>query len=152
MSRFKYQFIKSHLQPKLGTGDAFDKAVKATKDTDAIVTKYRHSSIILDREERIIGIGRNHWTGLIILVDENTADGSSLVKKTTHSEINALSKVNIRRLKGAIILNYGRTNVRTVLSRPCNQCWNILYKLGFNRVWFSLESSLTEPLWKEEIF
>lgn len=127
--------------------DAFDVAKNLSKKSDPLVTKYRHSSVILDHKGRIIGRGKNHFDGLIIEGD----DGVSL-RKTIHSEVHALRQVNIRRLHGATIINYGRTNVASILSRPCGNCWSILEKLGFKKVFYTVRSDIDKPLWREERF
>lgn len=110
------------------------------------VTRYFHSSVILDRKGKIIGQGVNHFRGNII----STPEGP--IQKTIHSEIHALEKVNIRRLEGATIVNYGKTNVASILSRPCDNCWAILQKLGFRKVFYTVRADIHKPLWKEEYF
>jgi tRNA(Arg) A34 adenosine deaminase TadA len=129
------------------TPDFFDIARDTAAKSDARVTKYQHASVILDRKGRVIATGKNHFAGLII----ETEDGG-LINKTIHSEVHALQKVNIRRLTGATIINYGRTNVAAILSRPCDNCWAILAKLGFSKVIYTVRSSIDKPLWREESF
>ncbi len=126
--------------------DAFDIARDTAEKSAPIVTRYQHSSVILDRRGRIIASGRNHFAGLVI----NTSSG--LINKTIHAEVHALSKVNIRRLDNATIINYGRTNIAAILSRPCDNCWTILEKLGFAKVFYTVRSDLQKPLWREESF
>ena len=126
--------------------DPFDKARKLAGKTDPVVTGYYHSSVILDRKGRIISTGVNHFNGHQIIVP---SEGE--IDKTIHSEVHALTKVNIRRLNDAVMINYARTNVRTIMSRPCATCWAILTKLGFRKVIYSVRSaSLESPIWKEE--
>jgi deoxycytidylate deaminase len=127
--------------------DAFERARKAATHSSASVTRYSHSSVILDRNWKIIATGKNHFAGKVI----ETGDGHA-IDKTIHSEVNALSKVNIRRLRGAILINYSRTNVASNLSRPCDNCWAILSKLGLAKVFYSVRSDLNKPIWVEERF
>lgn len=126
--------------------DPFDIARKAAAKSDPIVTKYQHGAVILDRRGRTIAVGRNHFVGQRISVDEG------FINKTIHAEVHALSKVNIRRLDGATAIVYGRTNVAAILSRPCSNCWAILSKLGFAKVFYTIRSNLQRPLWREEHF
>lgn len=128
--------------------DAFDLArVTANKSNSSGVTRYQHSSVILDRKGRTIASGRNHFAGLIIETD----DGNE-INKTVHSEVHALTKVNIRRLNGATVINYARTNVAAILARPCPNCWAMLKKLGFKKVFYTERSDLDKPVWVEERF
>jgi deoxycytidylate deaminase len=113
-----------------------------------MVTRYQHSSIILDREGRIIGTGVNHFRGKVI----KSMDSDGPIDKTIHSEIHALERVNIRRLDDAVIINYGKTNVAAILSRPCENCWTILKKLGFKKVIYTVRSDIMKPTWVEERF
>lgn len=115
--------------------------------TDPQVTKYFHSSVILDRQGRVIATGVNHFSGKFIFLE-----GEGELDKTVHSEVHALQKVNIRRLDGAVIINYAKTNVASILARPCENCWTILAKLGFKKVFYTTRSDLTKPLWVEERF
>lgn len=124
--------------------DAFDIARRIAGTTDPQITHYFHSTVIIDRKGRVIGRGRNHFRGLII----DTVEGP--LRKTIHSEIHALEQVNIRRLNGATIINYARTNVASILARPCDNCWAILKKLGLKKIFYSVRSDLEKPLWKEE--
>lgn len=125
--------------------DPFDSARKIAGKTDPQVTNYFHSSVILDRRGRIISSGVNHFTGNSITVDDEP------LSKTIHSEIHALRKVNIRRLSGATMINYARTNVSSNLARPCPSCWAILKKLGFRKIFYSTRSPLDSINWKEEL-
>lgn len=126
--------------------DAFEVARDTSKKASASNTKYRHSSVIVDRKGRIISTGRNYFAG-------NTVDtGEDIIDKSVHSEIHALSKVDIRRLDGAVIVNHARTNVASILARPCQNCWPILKKLGFKKVFYSTRSDSDNPEWKEEYF
>jgi len=128
--------------------DAFDLArVTAKKSNTSSITRYQHSSVILDRKGRIIASGRNHFDGRII-----TTDDGGEINKTVHSEIHALTKVNIRGLSGAIMVNYARTNVAAILARPCANCWPMLKKLGFTKVFYTVRSNLNKPMWREERF
>ena len=127
--------------------DAFE--IARSKTDDAVVTKYQHSSVILDRKGRVISTGKNHWAGNLVIADD---DADKTIKKTVHAEINALTKVNIRRLRGATIINYAKTNVASNNARPCENCWPILKKLGFRKVFYSVRSPLDKPVWKEEYF
>lgn len=124
--------------------DAFDKAKAVANKADPIVTSYLHSSVILDRKGRIIGVGKNNFAGRVI----DTPDGP--IKKTIHSEVDALRKVDIRRLEGATIINYARTNVAAIMARPCENCLAVLKKLGFTKVFYTVRSDLDKPLWREE--
>lgn len=126
--------------------DAFDIARDTAARSEPIVTKYMHSAVILDRKGRIISTGRNYFAGKQIEVD------GEYINKTIHAEVHALSKVNIRRLDNATIINYGRTNVAAILSRPCDNCWTILERLGFAKVFYTVRSDLQKPLWREEYF
>lgn len=128
--------------------DPFDVAKKLAGKTDPQVTRYMHSSVILDREGRIIGTGVNHFTGESIIADDTNLP----LDKTIHSEIHALRKVGIRKLQGATIINYSRTNVATNLSYPCPNCYAILKKLGFRKMFYSVRSDLVIPMWQEERF
>ena len=125
--------------------DPFDAARKLAGKTDPQVTHYMHSSVILDRNGRIIGTGVNHFNGKTILIEEG-----NLLDKTIHSEVHALRKVDIRRLTGAVIINYARTNVASILSRPCSNCWEVLAHLGVRKVFYSVRSDLDKPVWMEE--
>lgn len=127
--------------------DPFDTARKLASDSDPKVTRYLHASVILDRHGRIIGQGKNHFVGNKVLTEEGT-----YIDKTVHSEAHALQKVDIRKLEGAVIINYGRTNVAAILARPCPNCWTILSKLGFKKVFYTVRSNINKPLWREERF
>lgn len=127
--------------------DAFDLARKTAGKTDPQITRYRHASVILDRRGRVIATGVNHWRGKIIYVESE-----GLLNKTIHSEVHALEKVNIRRLGDAVIINYARTEVASILARPCLNCWSVLKRLGFRKVFYSVRSDLTRPVWVEERF
>lgn len=125
--------------------DAFDIAKAAAIKSSPLVTRYLHSSVILDRKGRVIAVGKNHFTGKMVMSD----DGHP-IKKTIHSEVHALNQVNIRRLDGATIINYARTNVASNMARPCGNCLIILRKLGFKKMFYSVRSSLAKPIWIEE--
>lgn len=127
--------------------DPFDLARQIAGSADPKVTHYLHASVILDRKGRIIGSGKNHFRGHKVL----TEDGA-YIDKTVHSEAHALRSVDIRRLDDAVIINYGRTNISAILSRPCPNCWAILKKLGFKKVFYTTRSNLMKPLWVEELF
>ena len=127
--------------------DPFDLARKTAGRTDPQITRYRHASVILDRRGRAISTGVNHWRGKIIYVPSE-----GLLNKTIHSEIHALEKVNIRRLDNAVIINYARTEVASILARPCENCWTILKRLGFKKVFYTVRSDLMKPIWVEERF
>lgn len=127
--------------------DAFDIARKTAQIGSASpATDYAHGAVILDRRGRIIAAGRNHFAG------KQIETGEGIINRTVHAEIHALSKVNIRRLDGATIIVYGRTNVAAILSRPCSNCWTVLEKLGFSKVFYTVRSNLNKPLWREENF
>ncbi len=130
--------------------DPFDEArnlaIRVGMRSNPEVTKYAHSSVILDRKGRIIASGRNHFAGQVLEIEEG------FINKTVHAEVHALSKVNIRRLDKATIINYARTNVAAILSRPCDNCWTILEHLGFEKVFYTVRSDLNKPLWREEKF
>lgn len=128
--------------------DPFDVAKKLAGKTDPQVTRYMHSSVILDRQGRIIGTGVNHYTGTSVLAD----DTGMPLDKTVHAEAAALRKVGIRKLQGATIINYARTNVATNLSYPCGTCYAILEKLGFKKMFYSVRSDLVIPMWQEQRF
>lgn len=127
--------------------DPFDLARQIAYSANPRVTRYLHASVILDREGRIIGTGKNHFAGYKVLTEEGV-----YIDKTVHSEAHALQRVDIRRLEGAVIINYGRTNTSAILSRPCPNCWAILYKLGFKKVFYTTRSNLMKPWWVEERF
>lgn len=145
VKRPHYSFLELNLgQDQM---DAFDRArVTAAKSNSSGVTRYQHSSVILDRKGRTIASGRNHFAGLIIETEEGE------INKTVHSEVHALTKVNIRRLSGATMVNYARTNVAAILARPCPNCWTMLKKLGFTKVFYTERSDLDKPVWVEERF
>ena len=126
--------------------DPFEVARNTARSADGQVTRYKHGSVILDKKGRTIGTGRNHFRGLIIDTDEGP------INKTIHSEVHALERVNIRRLDDAVIINYAQTNVASILARPCDNCWAVLKKLGFRKVFYTVRSDLDKPLWKEEYF
>jgi len=128
--------------------DPFDAARNIAGRTDPQVTRYRHASVILDTEGRIIGTGVNHFRGKIV----QSIEGDGLIDKTIHSEVHALEKVNIRRLDNAVIINYARTNVASILARPCPNCWAVLKHLGFKKVFYTTRSDLVKPTWVEERF
>lgn len=126
--------------------DPFDVAKKIAGKTDPQVTRYLHSAVILDRKGRIIGTGVNHYVGGLV-----TAYDTGLpLEKTVHAEIHALQKVGIRKLQGATMINYMRTNVASALSKPCPNCMAIIQKLGFRKLYYSVRSDLDNPTWKEE--
>jgi len=127
--------------------DPFDLARLVAESADPKVTHYLHASVILDRKGRIIGTGKNHFKGGKVLTEEGV-----YIDKTVHSEAHALRRVDIRRLEDAVIINYGRTNVAAIFSRPCPTCWSILHKLGFKKVFYTTRSNLMKPLWVEERF
>ncbi len=126
--------------------DGFEVARNVAGKTDPIITRYMHSSVILDRHGKIIATGRNHFAGGLV----DTGEG--IINKTIHSEINALTKVNIRRLKGATIINYAKTNVASILARPCVNCWPVLAKLEFRKIFYTERGSIDQPTWVEEYF
>lgn len=126
--------------------DALDLARVTAIKSKPSVTRYQHSSVILDKKGRIIATGRNHFAGLIISTD------SGDINKTVHSEVHALTKVNIRGLSGATMVNYARTNVAAILARPCPNCWTMLKKLGFAKTLYTVRSNLDKPMWREERF
>jgi deoxycytidylate deaminase len=126
--------------------DAFSLAANACEDSRPGISRYRHGSVILDSKNRVIAVGRNYWAGTEVITKD------SRIKKTVHSEINALTKVNIRRLRGSTVVNFARTNQNVVLSRPCPSCWAVLKKLGIQKVFYTEFSDLTRPLWREERF
>jgi len=128
--------------------DPFDVAKKIAGKTDPQVTRYLHSSVILDRNGRIIGTGVNHYDGKVI-----TADDTGLpLDKSIHSEVHALTKVGVRKLQGATIINYSKTNVASNLSYPCPNCYAVLKKLGFRKLFYSIRSDLNNTVWNEEKF
>jgi tRNA(Arg) A34 adenosine deaminase TadA len=124
--------------------DPFDAAKKLAGKTDPQVTHYLHSSVIVDRNGRIIGQGVNHYEGNEIIIDGEPLD------RCIHSEIHALRKVGIRKLSGAVMINYARTNIATNMSRPCPNCHAVLKKLGFRKIFYSVRSDIDNPEWKEE--
>ena len=128
--------------------DAFDLARSVAAKSDPMITKYQHASVILDRKGRIIAHGKNHYAGHLTFAD----DGLGIIRKTVHSEIDALSKVNIRRLEDATIINYARTNVSAILAMPCENCWPLLRRLGFKKVFYTIRSMTDAPTWKESYF
>ena len=119
--------------------DVFEMARKAAnRACPMMITRYRHASVILDRKGRVIATGVNYYEGGI---------------KTVHSEFHALHQVDVRKLDGAVIVNYARTGAHTILARPCERsCWPILRKLGFKKVIYTEPSPLAAPLWREEFF
>lgn len=125
--------------------DPFDTARSAATRASPIVTRYHHSSVILDRKGKVIAVGRNHYKGEWVYTDEGP------IKKTVHSEIHALTQVNIRRLDGATMINYAKTNVAAILARPCDSCYAVLRKLGFKKVFYTVRSDIHKPLWREEV-
>lgn len=127
--------------------DPFDIARNAAGKTHPIVTRYKHSSVLLDRKGKIIAVGRNYFAGKVLEIAKD-----EFVNKTVHSEIHALAQVNIRRLDDCTIINYGKTKVASILARPCDSCWIILKKLGLKKVFYTVRSNLHEPMWKEEWF
>ena len=126
--------------------DVFELARKAAEKSSPQVTKYRHSSIIIDRTGKILSTGYNHFAGKRIQIED------SIINKTIHSEAHALTKVNLKKLDNSVIINYGRTNISAILSRPCPNCWTILKKLGFKKMFYTVRSDLKKSLWKEEYF
>ncbi len=129
--------------------DAFEIVRSAADKCDPQVTRYFHASVIISRRGQVIATGKNYWCGRFIIADD---DAGKKIKRTVHSEVDALSKVNIKRLDGAIMVNYSRTNVASNLSKPCDNCWAILKKLGFKKVFYSIRSDLNKPTWREEYF
>lgn len=109
-----------------------------------MVTRYRHGSVIVDRRNRIIGTGRNHFDGCL--------SGNVRTLRSVHAEVDALRKVNVRRLSGAFIVNYAMNGSSTVCARPCPTCWAILKNLGFDRVIYSMSGELSRPQWEEVRF
>ena len=126
--------------------DPFDVARDVASKSDPMVTRYRHGAVIMNSHGRIISHGTNHYKGNII----ETIEGP--IRKTIHAEIHALSKINVKTLDKSTIISYGSTNVAAILARPCDNCWVVLSRLGFTKVFYSVRSSLTKPLWKEEWF
>lgn len=126
--------------------DGFELARKITDKSDPIITRYLHGSVVLDRRGRVIATGRNHFAG-------GTVDtGEGIIPKSIHAEVHALTRLNIRRLNDATMINYSRTKVASNLARPCDNCWAILEKLGFKKVFYSIRSDLNKPKWQEEYF
>lgn len=126
--------------------DPFDLARQVAYSADPKTTRYLHGSVILDRKGRVIGTGKNHFTGRKILLE------GAYVDKTVHSEAHALRRVDIRRLENAVIINYARTKTSAILARPCPTCWAILRNLGFKKVFYTQRSPLMKPIWVEERF
>lgn len=126
--------------------DAFDLVKGAAEKHDPQITRYKHTAALISKKDQLIAIGRNYYDGKEIETDEG------ILSKTIHAEINALSKVNIRRLDGAILLSYSRTKATTRLGRPCDNCYAVLKKLGLKKMFYSMPSSLETPVWKEEQF
>ena len=127
--------------------DPFELARSIAGRTSPIVTRYLHSSVLLDRKGRIIATGRNHFSGKIVLDVDNAE-----INKTIHSEIHCLTRVNIRRLSDAVVINYARTNVASIMARPCSNCWAVLTKLGVKKVFYTIRGDINQPTWKEEYF
>lgn len=132
-------------------GDAFDiakvLAEKVATSSAPLVTRYKHSAVILDRNNKIISKAKNYFAGTSIVSEEGTD-----IDKTVHAEIAALAKVNIRRLEGATIIICGRTKVRYIRSAPCASCHAVLKKLKVRKMFYTLMSQLDTPIWAEGIF
>lgn len=128
--------------------DIYDQVRNAAQRAEPLGhTQYKHSSAIITSKGKVIAIGRNHYRGETI-----AADDGHPIHKTVHSEIHALYQVNVRRLQGAIIINYACRR-DTVIARPCDTCWSILKKLGFKKVIYSIHGPIDGPhKWKEEEF
>lgn len=129
--------------------DAFEVVKNAAAKNDPLVTKYRLAAAIVTRKGQLIATGRNNYQGGIV----QTPDGP--LDKTIHAEIDALFKVSIRRLQGAVIVVYGRTDASTITSRPCDNCWKVLKKLGFKKVFYTIYVEgvgADNPTWREENF
>lgn len=129
--------------------DAFEIVKSAATKNDPLVTKYKHAAAIVTRKGQLIATGRNNFQGGVVETPEGPLD------KTIHAEINALSKVSIRRLQGAVLVSYGRTDASTILARPCTNCWAVLKKLGFKKVFYTIYVEGVDadnPTWREENF
>lgn len=129
--------------------DAFDVVKAAAAKNDPLITKYKHAASIVTRKGQLIATGRNNYQGGTVDTPEGILD------KTIHAEIDALKKVSIRRLQGAILVSYGRTDTSAINARPCNNCWPVLKKLGFKKVFYTVYVNGNDadvPTWKEEIF
>jgi len=128
--------------------DPFDLARHIAGRTDPIITRYLHSAVIISRRGDVIGTGVNHFRGRNVFVESE----NNWLDKTVHAEVHALSKVNIRWLSDAVVISYARTNVASILARPCPNCWEMLKHLGFRKVFYSTRSELDKPVWREEKF
>lgn len=131
---------------KNNLSDAFDLVKAAAEKHEPQITKYKHSVAIVSRKDSMLCIGRNYYDGKQV----NTSDG--IMSRTVHAEIDALSKVNIRRLDGAIVISFAQTRATVIKARPCINCWAVLAKLGLSKVFYTMPSPLSAPLWKEEMF
>lgn len=129
--------------------NAFDAVKSAAAKHDPVVTKYRHTAAIITRKGQFIALGKNTYQGGSIELPEG------VLFRTIHAEINALYKVSVRRLQGATILSYGRTDVSAITARPCDNCWAVLKKLGFKKVIYTVlveGYDADTPTWREENF
>lgn len=129
--------------------DAFDLVKSAAAKHDPQITKYKHTAAIVSRKGQLIATGRNNYQGGQVVTPEG------ILEKTIHAEIDALYKVSIRKLGGAILVSYARTEVSAVLARPCENCWSVLKKLGFKKVFYTVFISgydADNPTWREEQF
>lgn len=131
---------------KISFLDSFDAARAAATKHEPGLTKYKHIAIIVTRKGQLIATGRNYNAGESVETDEG------LLFRTVHAEINALSKVNIRRLDDASLISFGQTRASIILARPCLNCFTVLKKLQFKRCFYSLPSALDAPIWQEELF
>lgn len=129
--------------------DAFEAVKNAAEKHDPGITKYRHTAAIVTKKGQFISLGRNHYAGGSVETDEGVLD------KTIHAEVNALYKVSVRKLQGAILLSYGRTPTSAITARPCSNCWPVLKKFGFKKVFYTIfvdGNDAHNPTWKEEYF
>ncbi len=124
--------------------DAFEVARVTAAKHNPSITKYKHAAVLVSRKGQIIAVGRNYFDGKKVKTDEG------VLSRTVHAEINALNKINIRRLDGSVLISFGRTNASIILARPCQNCFAVLKKLGIRKMFYTLSSILNEPIWKEE--
>lgn len=94
---------------------------------NATLLKYKHGCVIYDKRGNIISIGNN----------KRKKSRFGCYEFTTHAEIDAILKSDINDLRGYNLLVVRIGNTKLCNSAPCNNCLNIINKVGIKNVYYS---------------
>jgi deoxycytidylate deaminase len=104
----------------------------AMKSAENSSCESRHGAVVV-RSGRVLSVGFNKTKNTSLsLGDSNSYHGC-----TIHAEVDALSRV--KNTKGCIVY-VARINRegKGVMSRPCDNCWDYMYKNGVKKVVFTV--------------